>query len=90
MVTGGGSGIGRELVIQLMERGASVIALGLREEHLKELGSILWRVQIEIYIEILTHCSYYNLELYILDIYIYSTSNNHEYRFYNTPPIMGS
>jgi len=36
IVTGGGNGIGREVVLGLLARGASVAALDLREEGLAE------------------------------------------------------
>jgi NAD(P)-dependent dehydrogenase (short-subunit alcohol dehydrogenase family) len=36
LVTGGGSGIGRELVLQLLEKGATVAAVDIREEGLTE------------------------------------------------------
>lgn len=37
VVTGGGNGIGRELVLQLLQRGARVAALDMRQESLEEL-----------------------------------------------------
>lgn len=41
VVTGGGSGIGKELVIQLLEKGAKVAAVDLRLESLDELKEYL-------------------------------------------------
>ena len=38
-ITGGGSGIGRELVLQSLERGARVAAIDLREENLESVAS---------------------------------------------------
>lgn len=36
VVTGGGNGIGRELVLELLRRGARVTAVDIREESLAE------------------------------------------------------
>ncbi len=40
VVTGGGNGIGREVVLLLLERGAKVVAVDLNEEALKETVSL--------------------------------------------------
>ena len=40
VVTGGGSGIGRQLVLQLLDRGARVAAVDLRAETLQETASL--------------------------------------------------
>lgn len=40
VVTGGGNGIGREVVLELLRRGARVAAVDLRDEGLKETASI--------------------------------------------------
>ncbi len=40
VVTGGGNGVGRELVLQLLEKGATVYAVDINEEALKETVSL--------------------------------------------------
>jgi NAD(P)-dependent dehydrogenase (short-subunit alcohol dehydrogenase family) len=40
VVTGGGNGIGREVVVQLLDRGARVAALDLREDSLEETSRL--------------------------------------------------
>lgn len=41
IVTGAGSGIGKSLTLQLLEKGAYVFALDINNENLKELNKIV-------------------------------------------------
>ncbi len=45
LVTGGGNGMGRELVLHLLSKGAKVIAVDINETALKETVELAWQTQ---------------------------------------------
>lgn len=45
LVTGGGNGMGRELVLNLLSKGAKVIAVDINEDALKETVALAWQTQ---------------------------------------------